>query len=134
MDANQIRIQARADAKVFASEFPGETLGGSDWDSAAWEMVPLTVPAQRKTYGERLNLSVSKYGADAVVADEQTMWTADTEELETELAKESTEETVAEAYEELCSQVSYLRRTEPERHHRAVEMWRAESHCQGNWT
>lgn len=27
---------AKRDAQVFAEEFPGETLDGSDWDSEAW--------------------------------------------------------------------------------------------------
>lgn len=38
--AEQIERLAAADAALFAEEFPGETIGSSDWDSAAWEMAP----------------------------------------------------------------------------------------------
>lgn len=41
---NEIAVQtiktvAEVDAKLFVEEFPGETLGGSDWDSEAWACV-----------------------------------------------------------------------------------------------
>lgn len=35
---------AKKAAAVFVDEFPGETLHGSDWDSAAWEIDQGSLP------------------------------------------------------------------------------------------